>query len=167
MTYRFPGNDVPRLRAQAAAAGVAFVVLLAAFFITRPEPKKSAAELSRDELSAGLAAFSAADYSAARMHYRKAVMLDAKNAQAHYNLGFLRQTIDKNPAGAEPLYRAAIAADPDLAAAHFNLATVLMQTEPNSPEIDDEFAKAVDIDPSLSLRVPEREEAGPVGPASS
>ena len=108
-----------------------------------------------------------ADYSAARMHYRKAVMLDAKNAQAHYNLGFLRQTIDKNPAGAEPLYRAAIAADPDLAAAHFNLATVLMQTEPNSPEIDDEFAKAVDIDPSLSLRVPEREEAGPVGPASS
>ncbi|MCU0691063.1 MAG: tetratricopeptide repeat protein, partial [Polyangiaceae bacterium] len=53
--------------------------------------------------------------------YRRALDIDPKQAEAHYNLGYLMLERG-DPSTAVTFFQAAIAADPSFADAHFNLA---------------------------------------------
>lgn len=65
------------------------------------------------------------NYEAAEEHYRKAISLDRRSPDAHYNLGCLLQHQTNDLVEAERQYRQAIKRDPKHGMAQYNLGWVL------------------------------------------
>lgn len=65
------------------------------------------------------------NFEAAEEHYKKAISLDWRSPDAHYNLGCLLQHQTNDLAEAERQYRHAIKCDPKHGMAQYNLGWVL------------------------------------------
>jgi tetratricopeptide (TPR) repeat protein len=93
------------------------------------------ATLSIDQdLTAGIAAQNAGNFSSATAYYEKVVAVDPTNATALYDLGDVDQ-LQNLDADARARYLAALAVDPDFISAMYNLATIEANTDPNDARV--------------------------------
>lgn len=72
------------------------------------------------------------NFELAEEHYRKAISLQWRSPDAHYNLGCLLQHHKDDMAGAEEQYRSAIKCDPKHGMAQYNLGWVLEKVDGRS-----------------------------------
>ena len=86
-------------------------------------------------------------FSQAELLCRKAITLDPKLAEAHYNLGVLLADDATRVREAEAEYRAAMALDPKLAQAHNNLGLLLAKDATRVQEAEAEYRAAMALDP--------------------
>lgn len=109
-------------------------------------PAASATTATADTLVAtGVEQLAAKDVDGARRSFQAAVALEPEHARAHYNLGYLAQTQDRDDATAIEEYQQAIAADPELAPALYNLALL---TEPADLEASvDLYRRVLEVAP--------------------
>jgi len=141
--YRYPDDEVGRLRRQTIAIAAALVLLVVAFSLVRDTgPSATPAEQAVKLVAKGQNAYLDGDYRAARIHFSEADRRDPRNAQAHFFLGLIMQVVDDNPAGAEAQYRTAIDVEPTHARALFNLG-VLRSRAGSKAEAIDLYRRAV------------------------
>lgn len=75
-------------------------------------------------LNAGLQAEVQGDYATAKKNFEELLKADPKNKFAHYNLGYIAQTQDRNGTKAAKHYEAALKTDPEYGPALYNLAII-------------------------------------------
>jgi tetratricopeptide (TPR) repeat protein len=75
-------------------------------------------------LNAGLQAEVQGDYATAKKNFEELLKADSTNKFAHYNLGYIAQTQDKNGTEATKHYEAALKTDPEYGPALYNLAII-------------------------------------------
>ena len=75
-------------------------------------------------LNAGLQAEVQGDYATAKKNFEELLKAEPTNKFAHYNLGYIAQTQDKNGTEAAKQYEAALKTDPEYAPALYNLAII-------------------------------------------
>lgn len=75
-------------------------------------------------LNAGLQAEVQGDYKTAKKNFEDLLKADPTNKFAHYNLGYIAQTQDRNGTEATKHYEAALKTDPEYAPALYNLAII-------------------------------------------
>ena len=98
-------------------------------------------------LNAGLQAEVQADFPAAKAKFEELLKIEPTNKFANYNLGYIAQTQDKDPAAAAKYYAAAIKADPQYGPALYNLA-IIETSKGNKATAIDLYKRAVAADPT-------------------
>jgi tetratricopeptide (TPR) repeat protein len=116
--------------------GVSFVAVgvTSALLLSACGSSPSATQSVDQELTAGVAAQNAGNYTTAVQDYNKVLASDPKNATALYDLGDVDQ-LQNLPADAKARYLAALAIDPDFISAMYNLATIDASTSPNDARV--------------------------------
>jgi tetratricopeptide (TPR) repeat protein len=113
------------------AVGVTSALLLSACGSGSPP---SASQSVAQDLSAGIAAQNAGNYTSATQYYNKVLSTDPKNATALYDLGDVDQLQNLLPS-AKVEYEDALAIDPNFISAMYNLATIESSTSPNDARV--------------------------------
>lgn len=111
------------------AVGVASALLLSACG-SSPSGSQSVAQ----DLTAGIAAQNAGNYTSATQYYNKVLASDPKNATALYDLGDVDQLQNLLPS-AKVEYQDALAIDPNFISAMYNLATLESSTSPSDARV--------------------------------
>jgi Tfp pilus assembly protein PilF len=75
-------------------------------------------------LNAGLQAEVQGDYATAKKNFEELLKADSTNKYAHYNLGYIAQTQDRDGTEAAKQYEAALKTDPEYGPALYNLAII-------------------------------------------
>jgi tetratricopeptide (TPR) repeat protein len=107
---------------------------------------RSESDLSSDALNRGLKAHNAGNYDEATTAYFEALMHDAKNKFAFFNLGQIAQT-QKRPQVAEGYYRSALEIDTKFGPALFNLAIIRNEAGAKTEAID-LYRRDIQADPN-------------------
>jgi tetratricopeptide (TPR) repeat protein len=102
-------------------------------------------DLAQGEIRAGVALADKRDFDAAIEHFRKAIGIDPKLGEAHFDLA--GALLEKGDAGAAiPSFRQAIALAPAWAEAHYQLGRALLQSGERNQAMS-EFRTALKNDP--------------------
>ena len=91
------------------------------------------------------------DCRGAERHYRRAIEIDPKHADAHCNLGLLLKNKRQDYDGAEKHYRKALEIDPKHDGAHNNLGVLLENHRQDFDGAEKHYRRAIDIDPENSI----------------
>jgi len=86
-------------------------------------------------------------YQKARTNYEKAIEINPKHVDAHYNLALLLEDQFADYAGARTHYEKAIEINPDFADAHNNLAFLLADQFSDYADAREHFEKTIQINP--------------------
>jgi tetratricopeptide (TPR) repeat protein len=130
-----PRRDGARVRRWSRALGVVAVGVTSALLLSACGSGGGSSTQSIDQdLTAGIAAQNAGNYTSATADYEKVLALDATNATALYDIGDVDQ-LQNLDADARARYLAALAVDPNFISAMYNLATLEANTTPNSARV--------------------------------
>jgi Tfp pilus assembly protein PilF len=109
----------------------ALVLLAAALVIASACSQKSDGERSVELVNRGLEKQANQQIAEAARSYREALVYDANNKFAYYNLGLIEQQAGRM-GSAEGFYRITLSLDPKFGPALFNLAIVITPTSPRN-----------------------------------
>ena len=123
-----------RVRRWSRALGVVAVGVTSALLLSACGSSGSSTQSIDQDLTAGIAAQNAGNYTSATADYEKVLALDATNATALYDIGDVDQ-LQNLDADARARYLAALAVDPNFISAMYNLATLEANTTPNSARV--------------------------------
>lgn len=131
-------------RRYAMAAGMV-MVLAALSACGRSASPQSSAQVSLNDLNAGLSAEAAGRLTEAATDYKNAITQDPHDNYAYYDLGLVQQLTGQT-AASEVNYRACLQIDPNYVPALFNLA--ILRTTPSPTEAEELYRHVIALQPT-------------------
>ena len=143
-----PATPPPARRVQPRTL-VALLIVLALVATVAKVCTGGESDSAADLVAKGLGAQRAGNDEKARGFYEKAAKKDPRNKYAHYNLGLIAQTVDKDALTAETQYNLTLAIDNAFAPALFNLG-ILRANAKRTAEAIELYRRAIEADDTFA-----------------